>query len=142
MKKRNSKRKPKQIFTLDPSIKDKNGRKPYVINKGQYLVWKFCKFPESVNWPYEIAVSNKLLALHPIDFWKMASLSFKVPSLAWFLTSDGKNFMTLTLAKKDLDFSPKKSYHLEHEKIGEDTVVVRKPTTVFEFLNHKHDKEK
>lgn len=112
-------------------------RKP---NKYQCLIGKFCKDPSTI-WAnkgkvkMEMAVAKKLYLLYSSeDFWKKVFLSFKVNTLRWFLTADGKAFLRIEQRKQRLDFKPKKEYTLKSKKLGEDKKVTRKIRTIKEFL--------
>lgn len=52
------------------------------------------KFIERPNFPREIKIAKKLLLLSPdVDSWMELNLPYKIPSLAFFLTEDGKVFV-------------------------------------------------
>lgn len=52
------------------------------------------KFIERPNFPREIKIAKKLLLLSPdVDSWMELNLPYKIPSLAFFLTDDGKVFI-------------------------------------------------
>lgn len=52
------------------------------------------KFVEQPNFPREIKIAKKLLLLSPdVDTWMELNLPYKIPSLAFFLTEDGKVFI-------------------------------------------------
>lgn len=109
-------------------------------NKYQLLIGKFCKYPANI-WANqgkvkaEMAVAKKLYNLYPSRaFWEKIFLSFKINSLCWFLTSDGKLFLRTESKKQLLDFDAKPSYSLEKRKIGKDKKVTRKIKTIKDFL--------
>ena len=115
-------------------------RKKRKSSKYQLLIGKFCKNPASI-WANqgkvkaEMAVAKKLYKLFPSeDFWKKIFLSFKLNSLRWFLTADGKPFLKTEQKKQLLDFQTKPSYSLRKNKVGKDKKVTRKIKTLKEFL--------
>ena len=82
-----------------------------------------------------MAVAKKLYKSFPLeDFWKKIYLSFKINSLRWFLTPNGKSFLKIEQAKQLLDFTSETSYPLREKKIGKDKKVTRKIKTLKEFL--------
>ena len=92
----------------------------------QLLIEKFCK-PESINWPSEMKILVGLLKMEPIEFWKFLVLGFKLNSLAWFKSKEGK----AEIAKnkklfKTLQTKPTETFieNFEYEK----TEVAPKPT--------------
>lgn len=69
--------------------KDKPQKDPELLKKKQLLIEKFCK-AESIKWPNEMRNIGTLLKSEPIEFWSFLVLGFKLNSLAWFLSKDGK----------------------------------------------------
>jgi hypothetical protein len=58
----------------------------------QKLVSMFCESPSS--WPNEIKTAKKLLKLSPdIEAWKALHLPYKINSLLYFLTPEGKDLI-------------------------------------------------
>ena len=119
----------------------KKKRKP---NKYQILIGKFCKNPTLI-WSNkgkvkaEMAVAKKLYELQPSkDFWTKAYLSFKLNSLRWFLTDNGKAFLKLEHKRQRFDIKPKTQYTLDESKIGKDKKVTRKVKSIKDFLNAKN----
>lgn len=117
----------------------KKKRKP---NKYQILIGKFCKDP-SLIWANkgkvkaEMAVAKKLYEMNASqDFWKKLHLPFKINTLRWFLTSDGKSFLKLEQKRQRLDFPTKTSYSLEDNKLGKDKKIKPKILTLKDFLRN------
>ena len=82
-----------------------------------------------------MAVAKKLYNAHPSeDFWEKVFLSFKINTLRWFLTSNGKIFLRTESKKQQLDLNAKTSYSLESKKVGKDKKVARKTKTIKDFL--------
>jgi hypothetical protein len=128
--------------TPDKSSKSrKKSAKParYIgLNKREFVL-KFVKNDASIIWPREMKIVNSLFEIFPDHcFWTSLSLSFKLNSLCWLLSDDGRKFLN-TEYKKFL-FEPNKpeifelkNNNLEFEpKIGS---TVEAPMTVREFLN-------
>lgn len=119
-------------------------KKKRKANKYQILIAKFCKDP-SLIWSNkgkvkaEMAVAKKLYQLNSSeDFWRKTYLPFKVNTLRWFLTKDGKTFLKLESKKQKLNIKQKKSLSLEKNKIGEDKKIKKKILTLKDFLNAKN----
>lgn len=93
-------------------------------------------------WPREIKIAKKLLEKYSIDFFRVCKKplqeNIKLPSLAWFLSENGKQF----LSKEYFEFQKgkisleeyKPEIFISETKIGEDIKVIRKPKTLKEFL--------
>lgn len=76
------------------------------------------------------------------DFWFHARTDFPIPSLAWFLTPEGRKYLNekyrafnLVLSSSIVN-SPK--IELKEEKQGDDiNVSTRKPKTLMDFIRKK-----
>src|SRR5574343_742804 len=91
-------------YVLDPTIiSKKTGQPPKIFSLQQFLVWKFLKEPNETNWAREIKIANKLIKRFPnVDYWNFVCPSFKIHSLAWFISRDGKKFLYEQVQKKAL----------------------------------------
>lgn len=110
--------------------------------KCKFLVSKFVE-KDNANWPREIKIAKKLIKIYPdIQLWFDLKLEFKLNSLAFFLTDDGKKEMTalrFNKAKENvLDFFPKGTTSFNEEKLGEDKKVeLPKTNSLLDFLKKK-----
>lgn len=76
------------------------------FQKNKEIIKLFIKDPKQVNWGQEISVCKKLFKSYPdLEFWKQIKLDFKLNSLAWFLTPQGKEFLVNSLTEMNKDFS-------------------------------------
>jgi len=107
------------------------------INKREFVL-KFVKDSTAIVWPKEMKMVNTLFKIAPNDdFWRSLDLGFKLNSLCWFLSDDGRKL--LNKEYKRFNFEPQKpeTFELENNnivtsgKIGE---TVGAPLTVREFL--------
>ena len=107
------------------------------INKREFVL-KFVKDSSAIVWPKEMKMVNTLFKIAPNDdFWRSLDLGFKLNSLCWFLSDDGRKL--LNKEYKRFNFEPQKpeTFNLENNnivtsgKIGE---TVGAPLTVREFL--------
>jgi len=100
--------------------------------------------PKEINWPREMKIMNKLAKAVPnYLFWDHARPTFKLPSLAWFLTKKGKKYLN----EKWRDFNhkmkePEAPPMLEEDKVGQDGEVgEKKILTISDFLKQKKTEE-
>lgn len=88
-------------------------------------------------WPREIKLVNQLYKVYPNDaFWDLVGLSFKLNSLAWFLTDDGQKELKRLWFAYNMGNSGSESPIVDLQKFGEDAVIEpQKPKTIADFLN-------
>jgi hypothetical protein len=99
-----------------------------------FLIKKFISSPK-INWGKEIKIAKNILKRYDDKrFWSEISIDFKICSLAWFLTNEGKFFVSALQSKWTLANSQKKTYLIQEHKIGEDVEVSRKNKTIKDFL--------
>ena len=94
---------------------------------------KFCKTTK-VNWGVEIRVLKTLLKTYSFEFLLELFLPFKLNTLVWFLSEDGKEFLSKEWSKNNLVFIPEKKYKLEETKIGPDVEIKKEKKSLIEFL--------
>lgn len=86
-------------------------------------------------WPREVKIVNKLFEKYSDEsFWITLDLGFKLNSIAFFLTEDGRNELEKywRLFNLKIDNSPQNV--ILGEKIGED-IEIKPIKTLREFLN-------
>jgi len=109
------------------------------FQRAKYLILNLCKDVKNISWPKEVKIAKQLLKKHPdFDSWAKISMGEKPVSLSWFLTDEGKQFISIAEKKRDLDLDTKKTYSIEEDKIGEDKKITKKPKTIKDFLNEDH----
>lgn len=108
------------------------------INKKNFVL-KFVKQTDSLVWPREMKIVNSLFKIFPNEqFWNSLELKFKLNSLCWFLSDDGRKYLNTEYKKFQFEpvkpevFEIKKNNIAFEGKIGE---TVQAPMTVREFLN-------
>jgi hypothetical protein len=100
----------------------------------QFIVKKFIK--NNVNWAREIKIAQELIKTHKgYAYWNNLK-DLKLPSLAWFLTHEGKVFLATEDKKKDLQIQMPEQILLQEYKIGEDKKVCQKPKSLLEFIRY------
>jgi hypothetical protein len=100
----------------------------------QFIVKKYIN--SNINWPKEIKIAQTLIKTYKdYNFWNSLK-ELKLPSLAWFFTDDGKNFLKLNIKIQNLPVPDKKFYKIKTEKIGEDKKTCQKPKNLLEFVTY------
>ena len=124
---------------------EKKKRKP---NNHQLIISRFVTVdvsaPRNKNfWGNEMKIAGQLIKKYGVEFLlKIPPPSgYRVASLVWFLTPEGKNYLSDQMFEYQ-----KQTIHLVEEnkeeitlsptKIGEDIQVQRKPRTIKDFLNY------
>lgn len=99
---------------------------------------------KEINWAKEMKIMNSLTQKNDNpDFWLHARTDFAIPSLAWFLTPDGRKYLNEKFKVFNLnlrDVSPSSSAYIElkAEKQGDDSILERrKPKTLMDFIRKK-----
>jgi len=123
-------------YYLDKSIVDKEGKPPIVNTKGQFLVWKFCEDPFSINWAKENKFAKDLLKKYPFELWQRMEVRKKLYSLHWFSTKKGEEFVRKENLKSKLIFDPPTRRSLQKNKVGEDRKIVKEKKTILELLKN------
>lgn len=98
----------------------------------KFLISKFLK-EKPKHWGKEIQAANKVLAVHPEIL--SLELPFKLNSLLWFLTPDGKVAVNKHLYGIQTCKTPETEYSISNQKFGEDKVLPPKPKTFKDFLD-------
>tara|TARA_Y100000310_G_scaffold317910_1_gene371351 strand:+ start:352 stop:732 length:381 start_codon:yes stop_codon:yes gene_type:complete len=115
-------------------------------NKYNFLINKYCKEPlliwkDRSKIKQQVHIAKKLYLINPDkDFWEKLYLPFKLNSLAWFLTSAGKNFLIIEKQKVNLSFGKREIFPLQKKRVGKDKKIITKPRTIFDFLNEEKKK--
>ena len=100
----------------------------------QFIVKKFVK--KDIIWPKEIKIAKTLIQSYTyFKYWNNLT-ELNLPSLAWFLTSDGKNFLRKEYFKQKLTLKERKNIILQENKLGEDKKVCQKPKSLLEFIRY------
>lgn len=114
-------------------------------NNHQKIISRFVTVEFSVGkgfWPNEMRIAGQLIKKYSIEFllWIKPPNNYKVTSLVWFLTSEGKHYLSDQLVeyqKQSPSLFPKQEeISLSETKIGEDISVIQKPKSLKDFLNY------
>lgn len=91
----------------------------------------------NIAWSKEMKIMNDLVKKcdNP-EFWFHARTEFQIPSLAWFLTENGRKYLNDKYKKFNLDLKNQvEIYEIHEEKQGEDQVhAPRKIKTIMDFI--------
>ena len=112
-----------------------------INNIYQYLVWKFCKDPENVNWPKEIVIGKSLIKDFGEQIFKDLDFSsLEMESLAQFRTEKFKKYLKKQEDLLSLDFR-KEHAKIKKDSVGENVKIKKEPKTLMDFLRYGSEKE-
>jgi hypothetical protein len=123
---------------------EKPKRKP---NTHQQIISRFVTVEVSATrnrnfWGNEMKIAGQLIKKYGADFLLRIPppSGYKVASLVWFLTPEGKNYLSdqkFEYAVQSTHLVEKKEeISLSEAKIGDDVQIQRKPRTLKDFLNY------
>lgn len=108
------------------------------LNKKEF-VKRFIKDSSNILWPREMKMVKSLLKIFPNeDFWNNLELKFKLNSLCWFLSDDGRKFLNTEYKKFNLNLPEVKKFKIENNNIAfenKKTYDLDKALNLREFLN-------
>jgi hypothetical protein len=107
-------------------------------NKKEFIK-KFLKDNSNIVWPKEMRMVKTLFKIFPNeDFWDNLELAFKLNSLCWFLSDDGRKFLNKEYKKFNLNLPEVKKFEIENNNIAfeyKKTYDLDKAPNLREFLN-------
>jgi hypothetical protein len=108
------------------------------LNKKSF-VKKFVKDNNKIIWPKELKIVNTLFKIFPNEgFWVSLELNFKLNSLCWFLSDNGRKFLNKEYKKFNLDLPEIKNFEIENNNIAfedKDSYDMDKVINLRQFLN-------
>jgi hypothetical protein len=108
------------------------------LNKKEFIK-RFVKDSSNILWPREMKMVKSLLKIFPNeDFWNSLKLNFKLNSLCWFLSDDGRKFLNKEYKKFNLNLPEIKIFQIENNSLAfEDkkSYDLDKALNLREFLN-------
>jgi hypothetical protein len=108
------------------------------LNKKNF-VKKFLKDTSNIIWPKEMKMVKSLFKIFPNeDFWNTLELNFKLNSLCWFLSDDGRKFLNTEYKKFNLNLPEVKKFQIENNNIAfenKKAYDLDKALNLREFLN-------
>jgi hypothetical protein len=103
------------------------------------FIKKFIKDQSTIIWPREMKVVKTLFKTFPIeDFWSGLRLNFKLNSLCWFLSDDGRKFLNNEYKKFKLELPEVKTFEVDNNNIAfenKSSYDLDKALNLREFLN-------
>lgn len=121
--------------------------KRLVLSQSKVLIGKFLKPDIEVNFGQQISIAKRLLKKWPYSLFEALDLTFKLNSLAWFMTPNGitelrktKNLLTLQERLDNRAAMTNNRVSSSNVKVGEDSKIISKPKSVMDFIKvSKHD---
>lgn len=108
------------------------------INKKEFIK-RLLKEEASIVWPKEMKMANLLFKIFPNqNFWNSLQLNFKLNSLCWLLSDDGRKFLNKEYKKFNLNLPETKKFDIENNNIAfesKKTYDLDKALNLREFLN-------
>ena len=108
------------------------------INKKEFIK-RLLKEGSNIIWPKEMKMANLLIKIFPNqDFWESLELNFKLNSLCWLLSDDGRKFLNKEYKKFNLNLPEIKKFEVENNNIAfenKKTYDLDKALNLREFLN-------
>lgn len=84
------------------------------LNKREF-VKKFLKNTDSIIWPREMKMVKLLFGIvNDEQFWNSLELKFKLNSLCWFLSDDGRKFLNIEYKKFKLELPETKKFKADN----------------------------
>ena len=88
------------------------------LNKKTFIK-SFLKDDINIFWPREMKMVKTLFQIFPNEeFWKGLKLNFKLNSLCWFLSDDGRKFLNQEYKKFNLELPESKKFDIENNNIA------------------------
>jgi len=108
------------------------------LNKKEFIKG-LIKEGSTIIWPKEMKMAKTLLQIFPNeDFWSSLKLNFKLNSLCWLLSDDGRKFLNTEYKKFNLDLPEAKTFEVDNNNIAfenKSSYDLDKALNLREFLN-------
>jgi hypothetical protein len=92
---------------------------PYTKLNKKDFVKKFLKDSKNIIWPKEMKMVKSLFKIFPNEkFWEGLELTFKLNSLCWFFSDDGRKFLNKEYKKFKLELPETKKFEIENNNIA------------------------
>lgn len=93
----------------------------------------------TIIWPKEMKMAKTLLKIFPNEnFWKGLKLKFKLNSLCWLLSDDGRKFLNTEYKKFNLDLPEVQTFQVDNNSVAfenKSSYDTGKALNLREFLN-------
>jgi hypothetical protein len=108
------------------------------INKKEFIKG-LIKEGSTIIWPKEMKMANLLFKIFPDQgFWRNLNLDFKLNSLCWLLSDDGRKFLNTEYKKFNLNLPEAKTFEVDNNNIAfenKSSYDLGKALNLREFLN-------
>lgn len=108
------------------------------INKKEFIK-RLLKEGTNIIWAKEMKMVNLLFKIFPDQgFWENLSLNFKLNSLCWLLSDDGRKFLNTEYKKFKLELPEIKTFEVDNNNIAfvnKSSYDLSRPLNLREFLN-------
>jgi hypothetical protein len=108
------------------------------LNKKEFIKG-LLKEGSTIVWPKEMKMAKTLLQIFPNEnFWNSLKLNFKLNSLCWLLSDDGRKFLNTEYKKFNLNLPEAKTFEVENNNIAfknKSSYDLDKALNLREFLN-------
>lgn len=108
------------------------------INKKEFIK-RLLKEDVKIIWPKEMKMANLLFKIFPDKiFWNNLNLNFKLNSLCWLLSDDGRKLLNKEYKKFNLKLPETKKFEIENNNIAFESKKdydLDKALNLREFLN-------
>jgi len=101
----------------------------------KFLVVKFVDYKKlsKPDWAREVKIAKTLIEKN-LQIYIKIQLDFKLNSLAWFLSSEGKAFVAKCERELKLNLPTPQSVILSDKSFGESLHLKKKPQTIKDFI--------
>ena len=103
------------------------------------FIKKFIKEGSHIIWPKEMKMAKILFKIFPNeDFWNSLQINFKLNSLCWLLSDDGRKFLNTEFKKFKLELPEVKNFQVDNNNIAfenKSSYDLDKALNLREFLN-------
>lgn len=108
------------------------------LNKKDFIK-RLLKEDVNIIWPKEMKMANLLFKIFPDkNFWNNLNLNFKLNSLCWLLSDDGRKFLNKEYKKFNLNLAETKKFEIENNNVAfeaKNSYDLNKALNLREFLN-------
>jgi len=108
------------------------------VNKKEFIK-RLIKEGSTIVWPKEMNMAKTLLQIFPNeDFWNSLKLNFKLNSLCWLLSDDGRKLLNTEYKKFNLNLPEAKTFEVDNNNIAfenKSSYDLDKALNLREFLN-------
>jgi hypothetical protein len=123
-------------FKYKKNYTDKNYKSEFIISCLQVPKAEH----KNIAWAKEMKIMNDLVKkCNNPEFWIHARTDFQIPSLAWFLTENGRKYLNDKYKKFNLELKNQvQPYEISDKKQGQDQIQMpKKIKTIMDFIKKK-----